>query len=158
MIHAQGFNLEFWAKVVNTTVYIKNQCLMKALDSKNLQEALVVNNTWSLVPLPKGRKPIFCIWVFKVKHGVDGEVEHYKAKLVARGFTQTFGVNLQQNFYTCYKVCINLLYPCTNSHWKHGNSSNGCQNHIFQWWLGRGDLPLEGKGQNATIAFTTTCN
>ncbi len=30
---------------------------------------LVVNNTWSLVPLPKGRKPISCKWVFKIKHG-----------------------------------------------------------------------------------------
>ncbi len=37
-------------------------------------DSLVVNNTWSLVPLPKGRKPISCKWVFKIKHGVDGEV------------------------------------------------------------------------------------
>ncbi len=50
-------------------------------------DSLVVNNTWSLVPLPKGRKPISCKWMFKIKHGVDGEVERYKAKLVARGFT-----------------------------------------------------------------------
>ncbi len=56
-------------------------------------DSLVVNNTWSLVSFPKGRKPISCKWVFKIKHGVDGEVERYKARLVARGFTQTFGVN-----------------------------------------------------------------
>jgi len=48
---------------------------------------LDINNTWSLVPLPKGRKPISCKWVFKINHGVDGEVKRYKAKLVARGFT-----------------------------------------------------------------------
>jgi hypothetical protein len=59
---------------------------------------LLVNNTWSLVPLPKGRKPISCKWVFKIKHGVDGEVERYKARLVARGFTQTFGVNYNETF------------------------------------------------------------
>ncbi len=59
---------------------------------------LVVNNTWSLVPLPKGRKPISCKWVFKIKYGVDGEVECYKAKLVARGFTQTFGVDYNETF------------------------------------------------------------
>jgi hypothetical protein len=35
-------------------------------------ESLLVNNTWSLVPLPKGRKPNSCKWVFKIKHGVDG--------------------------------------------------------------------------------------
>ncbi len=59
---------------------------------------LVVNNTWSLVPLPKSRKPISCKWVFKIKHGVDGEVEHYKARLVARDFTQTFGVDYNETF------------------------------------------------------------
>ncbi len=61
-------------------------------------DSLLVNNTWSLVPLPKGRKPISCKWVFKIKHGVDGEVEQYKARLVARGFTQTFGVDYNETF------------------------------------------------------------
>jgi hypothetical protein len=42
---------------------------------------LVVNNIWLLVPFPM--KPISCKWVFKIKHGVDGEVKHYKAKIVA---------------------------------------------------------------------------
>jgi hypothetical protein len=59
---------------------------------------LVINNTWSLVPLPKGRKPISCEWMFKMKHGVDGEVECYKAKLVTRGFTQTFGIDYNKTF------------------------------------------------------------
>ncbi len=61
-------------------------------------DSLVVNNTWSLVPLPKGRKPISSKWVFKIKHRVDGEVERYKARLVARGFTQTFGVDYNETF------------------------------------------------------------
>ncbi len=56
-------------------------------------DSLLVNNTWSLVPHPKGRKPISCKWVFKIKHGVNGEVERYKTRLLARGFTQTFGVD-----------------------------------------------------------------
>jgi hypothetical protein len=50
------------------------------------------------VPLPKGRKPISCKWVFKIKHGVDGEVERYKAKLVVRVFTQIFGVDYNETF------------------------------------------------------------
>ncbi len=50
------------------------------------------------MPLPKGRKPISCKWVFKIKDGVDGEIKCYKATLVARGFTQTFGVNYTKTF------------------------------------------------------------
>ncbi len=61
-------------------------------------DSLVVNNTWSLLPLPKSRKPISCKWVFKIKHEVDGEIEHYKARLVARGFTQTFGIDYNKTF------------------------------------------------------------
>ncbi len=39
MIRAQGLDLEFWAEVVNTVVYIKNRCPTKALESKTPQEA-----------------------------------------------------------------------------------------------------------------------
>ncbi len=56
MIHAQGLDLEFWAEVVNTAVYIKNRCLTKALESKTSQEA------WT------GRKPnVFHLRVFGCK-------------------------------------------------------------------------------------------
>ncbi len=61
-------------------------------------DSFVVNNIWSLVPLPEGRKPISCKWVFKIKHGVHGEVERYKAIVMARGFTQTYGVDYNETF------------------------------------------------------------
>ncbi len=86
----------------------KPQTMEEALNGKDAKkweiamqekyDSLVVNNTWTLVPLPKGRKPISCKWVFKIKHGVDGKVERYKARLVARGFTQTFGVDYNETF------------------------------------------------------------
>jgi hypothetical protein len=37
-ICAQGLDLEFWAEVVNTTVYIKNWCPTKALEWKTSQK------------------------------------------------------------------------------------------------------------------------
>jgi hypothetical protein len=58
----------------------------------------MANNTWTLEPLPVGRKPISCKWVFKIKQGANGEVERYKDKLVARGFTQTYGVDYNETF------------------------------------------------------------
>jgi hypothetical protein len=38
-ILAQGLELEFWGKAVDTAVYIKNRCATKVFDSKTLQEA-----------------------------------------------------------------------------------------------------------------------
>ncbi len=65
---------------------------------KKEYDSLMANNTWTLVPLPVGRKPISCKWVFKIKQGANGEVERYKARLVARDFTQTYGVDYNKKF------------------------------------------------------------
>lgn len=37
-------------------------------------------------------------WVHKVKTGVHGLVEHYKARLVARGFKQKYGTDYNETF------------------------------------------------------------
>jgi hypothetical protein len=42
--------------------------------------------------------------VFKIKHGVDGEIERYKARLMARGFTQTFRVDYNETFAFVAKI------------------------------------------------------
>jgi hypothetical protein len=36
--------------------------------------------------------------VFKIKQGANGEVERYKAILMARGFTQTYGMDYNKTF------------------------------------------------------------
>jgi histone deacetylase 1/2 len=54
--------------------------------------SLMANNTWTLVPLPVGRKPVYYKWVFKIKQGANGEVECYKAILVARCRNPSFGL------------------------------------------------------------------
>jgi hypothetical protein len=39
----------------------------------------MVNDTWDLVPLLKGRKLDKCKWVYRTKYASDGSVERYKA-------------------------------------------------------------------------------
>ncbi|KAE8704116.1 hypothetical protein F3Y22_tig00110461pilonHSYRG00160 [Hibiscus syriacus] len=51
-------------------------------------EALHKNNTWDLVPLPQGRKPIGNKWIFKIKRNSDDQVERYRARLVVKGYAQ----------------------------------------------------------------------
>ena len=49
--------------------------------------SLMANDTWDLVPLPKGRKLVRCKWVYRTKYASDGSVEILKASLVAKGFS-----------------------------------------------------------------------
>ncbi|CAI7852745.1 unnamed protein product [Closterium sp. NIES-54] len=59
---------------------------------------LIENETWELVELPKGRRPISSKWVFKVKSGVDGALERFKSHLVAKGFQQKEKVDFGEIF------------------------------------------------------------
>lgn len=46
------------------------------------------NNTWELVDLPAGQKPIGLKWVYKLKKDASGAVIKHKARLVAKGYVQ----------------------------------------------------------------------
>ena len=56
------------------------------------------NDVWDLVPLPEGVKPIGCKWIFKTKRDSKGDVERYKACLVAKGYTQKEGIDYKETF------------------------------------------------------------
>lgn len=66
--------------------------------------ALDTNDTWDIVPLPLGKKPIGCKWVYKIKLKSDGTLERYKARLVAKGYTQEYGIDYQDTFYPVVKM------------------------------------------------------
>ena len=61
-------------------------------------QSLEANGTCELVELPKGRKAIDSKWVFALKRDVYGNIERYKARLVARGFKQEEGVDYFETF------------------------------------------------------------
>jgi hypothetical protein len=54
---------------------------------KEEMDALLKNGTWTLVPLLEGKKLVGCRWVFSIKHRIDGSIERYKTRLVAKGYT-----------------------------------------------------------------------
>ena len=67
-------------------------------------KSLTDNETWELVERPRDRKLVSCKWVFKVKRNADGTVDRYKARLVARGFTQTEGVDYHETYAPVVKM------------------------------------------------------
>jgi hypothetical protein len=56
------------------------------------------NQFWNLVDLPDGVRPIECKWIYKKKKDIDGNVQIYKAQLVAKGFRQVQGVDYNKTF------------------------------------------------------------
>eukprot|EP00253_Pinus_taeda_P030844 PITA_30844 len=68
------------------------------------------NEAWGLVELLAGRKPIDSNWVFKKKTNAEGNVEKYKAWLVAKGYSQVTGIDFGDIFSPVAKVTsIRLL-------------------------------------------------
>lgn len=70
----------------------------------NEMNALLKNNTWNLTELPKGHSVLDCKWVFKRKRCEDGDAGEYKARLVARGFTQRKGFDYQETYSPVAKI------------------------------------------------------
>ena len=68
----------------------------KATDSEF--HSLIENDTWELVPLPDNRNIVGSRWVFKVKRDENGEIQRYKARLVAQGYSQAEGVDYHEVF------------------------------------------------------------
>ncbi|GMF20302.1 unnamed protein product [Phytophthora fragariaefolia] len=50
------------------------------------------NETWVLVPRPKGRNVLKNRWVYVIKYKSDGSVDRFKARLVIKGFLQKYGI------------------------------------------------------------------
>jgi hypothetical protein len=60
--------------------------------------ALITNQTWHLVPSTRGQNVIDCKWVYKVKRKADGTIDHYKTRLIAKGFKQQYGIDYEETF------------------------------------------------------------
>ncbi len=63
----------------------------EAMDKE--MDILLKASTWDTVDQSLGKNIVSNKWVFWIKHKSDGSIEKYKACLVARGFTQIYGIN-----------------------------------------------------------------
>jgi hypothetical protein len=62
------------------------------------------NGTWDLVESPWNRKALPCKWVFQLKQVSDSSDPKYKARIVAKGFRQEYGVDFNKIFSPIVKL------------------------------------------------------
>ena len=51
-----------------------------------------------MVILPPKKSVVGCKWIYKIKTHSDGSIKQYKACLIAKGFTQEYGINYEETF------------------------------------------------------------
>jgi hypothetical protein len=76
-------------------------------------QSIIKNDVCEIVPKPKRKDVVSSKWLYKIKHVVDGSIEKYKARFVARGFSQKEVIDYKETFdpvakYTSIKTIISL--------------------------------------------------
>nr|XP_009801078.1 PREDICTED: uncharacterized protein LOC104246882 [Nicotiana sylvestris] len=120
-------------------------------------QALKANNTWTIVPLPFGKKAISSKRVYKVKQNADGSIERYKARLVIRGDTQQEWIDFNETFSQVVKLTTIrcLLGLSIKKHWTifqldvnnaflHGDLDEEVQ--ASRQWYAKFSSALQSKG------------
>lgn len=88
--------------VVNDPISLKEAMMRDDCDKwksamESEYDSLCKNNTWTLVNRPSDVNVVRCKWVYKQKELPDGQIK-YKARLVAMGFTQEYGIDYMETF------------------------------------------------------------
>ena len=88
---------------------------MQALEAE--YNSLVKSETWELVIPPNDACIVGSKWVFKVKRNANGEVDRYKARLVAQGYSQSYGIDYEEVFSPVVRYSsIRTLLTLANAH------------------------------------------
>ena len=71
------------------------------------------NDVWDVVPRTEGKSIVTSKCIYKIKHAADGSKEKYKARFMARGFSNKEGIDYEENFapiarYTSIKSVLSL--------------------------------------------------
>jgi hypothetical protein len=61
-------------------------------------QSILKNDVWDIVPRLEGKFVVTSKWIYKIKHAANGSIEKYKARFVARGFSQVEGVDYDETF------------------------------------------------------------
>ncbi|GJX29604.1 retrotransposon protein, putative, ty1-copia subclass [Tanacetum coccineum] len=69
---------------------------LEAMNTK--MQSMKDNQVWVLVEFPPNGGTVGSKWIFKKKTDMDGNVHTFKDRLVAKGYTQTYGIDYGETF------------------------------------------------------------
>lgn len=90
---------------------------MHAMDEEI--DAIEKNQTWELVNLPQGKEVIGVKWVYKTKMNANGDVQKYKARFVAKGYSQQPRIDYNEIFASvaCLDTVRTILAIAAQNKW-----------------------------------------
>ncbi|GJU19486.1 retrotransposon protein, putative, ty1-copia subclass [Tanacetum coccineum] len=98
-IDAEEHELGDHGEPPNYQATLSNPESKKWLEAMNAEmQSMKDNQVWNLVDLPSNCKTVGSKWLFKKKTDMDGNIHTYKARLVVKGFTQTYRVDYEETF------------------------------------------------------------
>jgi hypothetical protein len=59
-------------------------------------QSIVKNDVWDVVPTLKEKTVVSSKWIYKTNNSTDGSIEKYKARFVARDFSQREGIDYEE--------------------------------------------------------------
>lgn len=80
---------------------MKNEHLTQAMGEE--MEALETDSKWEIVDKPNDKKVVECKQIFTKTHKVDGGVDRYETRLVAKKYSQTYEIDYERLFHPCQR-------------------------------------------------------
>ena len=78
-------------------------------------QSIMNNDVWEVVSIPKDKSIVTSKCIYKIKHAANGNIENYKERFVARGFSQKEGEDYDETFapvarYTSIRSVISIAF------------------------------------------------
>ena len=96
----------------------------RLISIKNEIDSLKTNETFELVPRPKDKQVVGGKWVYNVKDLDDGS-QKFKARYVARGFSQVHGINYDETFSPTVNICFEASFTTNFNSWCRAKFDDG---------------------------------